>query len=236
MNKIKLSLMTLLIAGFVSASHSETNYNNKGLSIGPNLGYSTIEQKSNLINVISSSPSVGVHLDYHYPTSETLFMGVGYSFNHLPGGGEYDRISTSSMRYAMKDYSQSQSIKTKGYSDFYAQEFVSEEVSYENLPNLLSHKKNSHYLTLRVGKFLSGNISANANLSIVISEFNTGGVGKTKDFYRYGIAPGLGLTLHFDEKLSGSLNYMYEIYGQNNGSSRPKINVHNFFTKLSYKI
>jgi hypothetical protein len=220
------------------------------LSIGPNIGYNITEAVGISINnedAVKSTGlrrykvnnySLGLHIDYNHPILDSYFIGCGYSFLHLPFGKEYNNFSLSLV--ADKDH-----------------------INYKNKVNVLFHKKNSQYFTVRAGKFLNDNVSVNINVSMVISEFNMSGAIFTyenietnlrgnkqlynfnhfrsdmeskMDFRRVGVAPGIGLTFHLDNKFSAGLNYAYEIYPANRDRSRPRMTTHNFLTKFSYHI
>jgi hypothetical protein len=261
-----MKIKNLLLSGLLltSASHAvplyksnvSKNYNNKDsvLSIGPNMGYNITEAVTETINKEDATRhigyrrfkinnySMGLHIDYNYPLSDTWFIGGGYNIVHLPFGKDYNTygISLTNKEYA------------RGV-----------DTTYKHKLNVLFHKKNSQYFTVRTGKFLSDNVSINANVSMVISEFRMSGaifsyekmtflgtnprstydfnqfkkdIESNLDFRRVGVAPGIGITFHLDEKFSTSLNYSYEIYPANKNGSRPRMTTHNVFTKFSYHI
>jgi opacity protein-like surface antigen len=93
----------------------------------------------------------------------------------------------------------------------------------------------------RVG-VVSGKVAFSVNGAILLTSYKTGGKGgnpsSLEDDVRVGFAPGIGLTFGVANNVSVGLNYRYEIYPKSGGAkpTRPRIDNHNVFVKLSYHI
>src|SRR5204863_110106 len=158
----------------------------------------------------------------HFVT-DSIFVGVGYSITYLPPSKETKLFSTSI-----------QLDPDSGY------------INYKNKSILLISKKNSQYFTLRTGTLLCDYITVDANVSMVISEFNVKGalftheyiksfgraynfnhfkndIERPRSYGKVGVAPGLGINISLNRNFSLGLNYMCEIYPKNHDGSKPKM-------------
>jgi len=90
-------------------------------------------------------------------------------------------------------------------------------------------------LTARLG-VVSGPVAFNVNIAVVVAGFKAkDSDGTTESQTRTGFAPGVGITFCVAKNFTAGLNYRYEVYPKK-GDSKPRINSHNIFAKLSYSL
>lgn len=98
-------------------------------------------------------------------------------------------------------------------------------------------KELSGALTGRLG-VVSGPVAFNVNVAVLVTGFKAtkaNGQG-TESQSRTGFAPGVGITFCVAKNVSAGINYRYEIYPKRKGGTKPRIDSHNIFAKISYNL